>query len=251
MIVEGSQNIVHRGNDLNQALRVLLAHSKTGAYVEDMKNGSVAASIPANTYVERQGKQVGQYVQELADKIRLKVPGKIKADLYGEVRLSNPRRGPIESTVSDTIRTGKSMGRYLDSQLGRFVNPAIDRVQPTLTQGDSRAYVIEMESRKYLAWVVDGSGERREREFEGTRAKEAAKAWARLVLFEVAKAGVRSNPKESFSPGDYVRENSSASFVQFVVKSVDAGGGDAVAVGCTGSARRGTGRCSKGHGIPS
>ena len=106
----------------------------------------------------------------------------------------NPSHGPVESTVSDITRTGKSMGRYLDSQLGRFVNPAIDRVQPTLTQGDSRAYVIEMESRKYLAWVVDGSGERREREFEGARAKEAAKAWARLVLFEVAKAGVRSNP---------------------------------------------------------
>ena len=109
----------------------------------------------------------------------------------------NPSHGPIESTVSDTTRTGKSMGRYLDSQLGRFVNPAIDRVQPTLTQGDSRAYVIEMESRKYLAWVVDGSGERREREFEGARAKEAAKAWARLVLFEVAKAGAQHNPAAS------------------------------------------------------
>lgn len=124
-------------------------------------------------------------------------------DIYmatgGKARVRNGvnNRGPIESTVSDTIRTGKSMGRYLDSQLGRFVNPAIDRVQPTLTQGDSRAYVIEMESRKYLAWVVDGSGERREREFEGARAKEAAKAWARLVLFEVAKAGTQHNPAAS------------------------------------------------------
>ena len=115
--------------------------------------------------------------------------------------MANPKRrrnsGPVESTVSDITRTGKSMGRYLDSQLGRFVNPAIDRVQPTLTQGDSCAYVIEMESRKYLAWVVDGSGERREREFEGARAKEAAKAWARLVLFEVAKAGTQHNPAAS------------------------------------------------------
>jgi len=64
---------------------------------------------------------------------------------------------------------------------------------PTLTQGDSRAYVIELKSNLYSAWVVDGKGKKWEQEFSGERAEEVAKGWARLKLFEVA--GASRNPK--------------------------------------------------------
>jgi hypothetical protein len=101
------------------------------------------------------------------------------------------RRGPVESTVTGITSTGTSVGRYLDSELGRIVghNPT-----PTLTQGDARAYVIEMSHNYYSAWVVGADGERHEKEFKGEQAGEAAKAWARLKLWEVAGAGVRGNP---------------------------------------------------------
>ena len=102
--------------------------------------------------------------------------------------------GPLRKQGRITIRT-VTRSVWTPSNVQRMSNPGT-----RLTQGDAVAYITELDSGVYVAEVIAPGGTREEKEFKGRGGEEAAKAWARLVLFEVAKAGVNSNPRSADSP---------------------------------------------------